>query len=713
MSPAPVPSNSGVHVLRPLAGDERFDTVLARVPGFPEPLVLRVLKARSQAEADAFAQRARALALASVSHPALRPLRGAGQMPDGRAYLLADFVDAPSLAEAGPLLPDSVVPLGIMLADALAEVHAAGLRYGGALPATEVLLGPPPQLDLGLTALSPEGSDPVEDVHALARLLLTHGASGLDRGPFETGVRRALEAATTAAELSRALAEVQSTWRARTAVSGKFQAFDPHPAEVDLTGTALGPWVLERVLGEGAMGRVYLGRHQRIGREAAVKVLKAEHARSADLVQRFIQEATAVNAIKNEHIVEVSDFGEQPQEGGPARVYCVMELLHGRSLADAMDQERFAVQRAVKVCQAIARALHAAHQVGVVHRDVKPENIFLHQKGPDGEFVKVLDFGVAKLLKPIGDIPRSGTQAGIVIGTPEYMAPEQALGSPTDFRVDLYAVGVVLYELLAGHRPYAGDTFGKLVVELTTRPVPPLPARTSTGDAIPAGLAQVVLKCLSREPDARYESAEALAVALEPFAYSGRTVMSPAAPPLTTLPDALIPPLNEVELHAAVKPTALPRVLGALAALAVAGALAFALWPAPPPPAPLPPTPETVVAPPLPLEPPHAVAPARVFLEVATTPPGATVRQVEGDVVLGVTPLKVELAPRPTLPLRVELEGYAPVQKDVPLGANVALQLDLEKVTRVAPALEPKKPVEPKKKGPVNRDRTVDPFSTQ
>ncbi|MDP3238402.1 MAG: serine/threonine-protein kinase, partial [Myxococcales bacterium] len=166
--------------------------------------------------------------------------------------------------------------------------------------------------------------------------------------------------------------------------------------DYDLTGTELGQWQLEKVLGEGAMGKVYLAKHQRIGRIAAVKVLKAEHAKNPDLVQRFIAEATAVNAIRNEHIVEVFDFGEQLQPDGSSLAYCVMELLEGSPLSAVMEQH-FTIARLARIGVQLSKALASAHHIGVVHRDVKPENLYLHRRGDDAEFLKVLDFGIAKL----------------------------------------------------------------------------------------------------------------------------------------------------------------------------------------------------------------------------------------------------------------------------------------------------------------------------
>lgn len=335
--------------------------------------------------------------------------------------------------------------------------------------------------------------------------------------------------------------------------------------ELDLTGASLGPWRLEHVLGEGAMARVYQARNAD-GRVTAVKVLRREHAKDAELVSRFVREARAVNAIKHEHIVEVYDFGEERAPDGTTASYQVMELLQGTLLSDACDAGPLPLQQAVRICVQVAWALDAAHQVGVVHRDIKPENIYLN--GPQGQ-VKVLDFGMAKLLKPIGEMPKSGTIEGVVLGTPEYMAPEQALGRQVDLRADIYAVGLMLYELLMGARPFSGETFGKLLVQITSKPVPRLPETLRSGEAVPPALADVVAKCLSKSPEDRYGSAEELARALEPFAglppSPPRTVQAPRPAPAPS-------PADEAAMAAAVKGSALPKVVAVLVAVALVAA---------------------------------------------------------------------------------------------------------------------------------------------
>lgn len=481
--------------------------------------------------------------------------------------------------------------------------------------------------------------------------------------------------------------------------------------DFNLAGVDLGPWHLEKVLGEGAMGTVYLARHQRIGRTAAVKVLKAEHAKNPDLVQRFIAEATAVNAIKNEHIVEVFDFGEQLQPDGSSLAWCVMELLEGQPLSALMTQH-FTLARTVKLGWQLAKALHAAHQIGVVHRDVKPENMFLHRKGDDPEFLKVLDFGIAKLLKPIGDIPQSGTAAGIVIGTPEYMAPEQALGSATDRRADIYAVGLVLYELIAGVQPFRGDTFGKLVVEITSKPPPPLPSVTALGEPVHPVLEAIVRRCLAKEPERRFQSADELAQALEPF------VTGAPVRPLAATPQPQVPPVEvakparqaapSVIDTSAIRPSRAPLVFGALVFVGVVmGAVVLLSGQDAPAPVTPPPPVEAVRTPPIEAVP-VAPTPARVRLEVRSSPSGATVVRTDTQAQLGVTPLSVELDPVDVLPLSLSLAGHVTDARTVALQANATLDVDLAKVPE-AEAPRPAKPAPVQK--PVSRDGVVDPFA--
>jgi len=431
------------------------------------------------------------------------------------------------------------------------------------------------------------------------------------------------------------------------------------PAEPVQVGTQVGPWRLERLLGEGAMGRVFAARHVDIGRRAAVKVLKVEHAASEEVVRRFRQEAQVVNAVRDPHLVEVHDFAVVRAGQGPALVYCVMEQLEGEALSETLNRGPVSVQRTASIGQQLATALAAAHRVGVVHRDIKPENVFLQRRAGQPDFVKVLDFGVAKLRTPLGAHPPTGTLTGTVVGTPEYLSPEQAQGLAVDWRGDHYAVGLVLYELLAGAQPFAGDTFGKLVVQIVSQPAPPLPARTPGREPIPPGLAQVVARCLEKAPEARWQSGEALARALAPYAQAAGAVTQPVEP--LPAPEAL-----EEQLRA-VRPSLWPRVLVAGLGLLVLSSLGLALaWPE-----------QRGAA----AEAPAALEVAEVALDVLSEPSGAEVRRADTGEVLGRTPLHTRAVGGPTW-LVLALEGYGAERRTVDLSHPARLSVPLKALKR-------------------------------
>ncbi|AKJ00231.1 serine/threonine-protein kinase [Archangium gephyra] len=295
-----------------------------------------------------------------------------------------------------------------------------------------------------------------------------------------------------------------------TVLSGSFQAAGGSTV-VDRElqqGDILGSYQLERLLGEGSMGQVFQARHTRLGRQVALKVLRSAFSHDGGFVQRFFQEARAVNQINHEHIVEIFDFIEDAEQG---RVYCVMELLRGQSLSALLREEKLSLQRIRRMLVQVCAALGAAHQLGVVHRDVKPDNLFVVHKGGQQDFVKVLDFGVAKLLTAENT---SGTLDGTIIGTPTYMSPEQAAGLPVDHRADIYAVGTVLYELLGGQPPFQASNFGQLMVKILTEPPPALPSHTPAGEPVPQVLAQLALRCLAKEPSDRPQQLSEVITAL-------------------------------------------------------------------------------------------------------------------------------------------------------------------------------------------------------
>ncbi len=279
-------------------------------------------------------------------------------------------------------------------------------------------------------------------------------------------------------------------------------------------GEVLGPYEIEDVLGQGGMGRVFLARHTQLDRKVALKVLHPELAKDPSQLQRFFQEARAVGRIRHEHIVEVYDFVHEPPERG-GRVYFVMEHLRGHTLRDRMKKGPVPLARAVRIVRQVCEALQAAHQVGVVHRDIKPDNIFLSERGGQTDFVKVLDFGIAKLRAK--DRVADTTRSGVVVGTPSFMAPEQAMGETVDHRADIYALGTVLYMLLAGAPPFSAGSLGKLVMKLVTEPPPPLPDRSVAGDVIPPALKLLVSRTLAKKPADRPQTMAELKAELAPF----------------------------------------------------------------------------------------------------------------------------------------------------------------------------------------------------
>jgi eukaryotic-like serine/threonine-protein kinase len=278
-----------------------------------------------------------------------------------------------------------------------------------------------------------------------------------------------------------------------------------------LVGKKIGNYNITRQLGEGGMGAVYLGEHPLIGKKVAVKVLHDELAVKADIVQRFFTEAKAVNDIHHENIVDIVDFGQMKDEAGKDLVYFLMELLEGEPLNIRLKRAPLTPEETVHIMDQCTSALAASHAKGIVHRDLKPDNIYLVHRGHDQLFCKLLDFGIAKLT---GAQASSGmTRAGSVLGTPAYMSPEQCDGRGNiDWRSDVYSLGVVMYEMLAHRVPFTGDGFGEiLVAHLTTTPPPP----TEFNPSIPTGLEQIVMRCLEKSRDLRFQSMDELRQALQ------------------------------------------------------------------------------------------------------------------------------------------------------------------------------------------------------
>ncbi|WP_426749483.1 protein kinase domain-containing protein [Myxococcus sp. Y35] len=298
-------------------------------------------------------------------------------------------------------------------------------------------------------------------------------------------------------------------------------------AEDPLVGTRCGSFRLVRRLGRGGMGSVYLGEHVSIGSRVAVKVLHAHLTMYPELVQRFHAEARAVNLIGHENIVSIFDM-----DAAPPRPYLIMELLDGAPLS-AWVGTPLAAGAVVSVLSQVCDALQAAHARGIVHRDLKPDNIFVVRRKRGTPSVKVLDFGIAKL----GDAQMPQTHAGIIVGTPEYMAPEQSLGRGVDGRADLYALGVIAYQLLTGRLPFTDEGMTAQLVAHQLRAPPPL---SSVHPSVPAALERVILRALAKKPEDRYPSIEAFRHALQlAVAGDGRGPVRKVNPPSRALPGRL------------------------------------------------------------------------------------------------------------------------------------------------------------------------------
>jgi predicted Ser/Thr protein kinase len=295
-----------------------------------------------------------------------------------------------------------------------------------------------------------------------------------------------------------------------------------------LLGTILdGRYRLERFLGSGAMGTVYEATQLELGRRVAIKVLR-ERLPKPSMLSRFEREALAVARLRHPNIVTVYDFAK-PSERGAA--YLVMEYLQGESLADALRRrQRYVAEEAVRLVEPVAWALHAAHEAGVLHRDLKPQNLFVEREGGD-ERLKVLDFGVVKLRGWTGG---EETAEGELVGTPLYMAPEQAAGEQVDARADVYALAAVLYEMVTGRPPHVAASIAALITRKLTRRAP---AASAVAAGVPPGLDEVLDRALAADRRDRYATARELGAAL-------RTALAPRAEsgPLTTPLGALVAP---------------------------------------------------------------------------------------------------------------------------------------------------------------------------
>lgn len=273
-----------------------------------------------------------------------------------------------------------------------------------------------------------------------------------------------------------------------------------------------GKYKIGSMIGTGGMGVVYEGTHKGISRKVAVKFLSPEACGSHEARQRFINEAKIAASLGHMNIVAVHDMGETSDDVP----YIVMDYLEGESLSDLLERElALPVERAVDIALQVLDGLHAVHSRGIVHRDLKPGNVFLALQSGGQEIVKLLDFGISRLSVVPTDQESRLTEAGKVYGTPFYISPEQAKGRlDADHRADLYSVGILLYEMTTGKLPFTSISYTSLMVDIITKP-PPDPR--DYAPELPVNLVAVINRALSKNPSMRFESAQHMAQALEPF----------------------------------------------------------------------------------------------------------------------------------------------------------------------------------------------------
>jgi serine/threonine-protein kinase len=488
---------------------------------------------------------------------------------------------------------------------------------------------------------------------------------------------------------------------------------------VSLAGAKVGNYVLQQRIGSGGMGEVWRAEHPDIGRIVAIKILNADSANHKEAVERFFFEAKAANRTRHPNLIDIVDLGSLPATG---QCYCVMEFLHGKDFSEVLRlRGRVEYNEALPWFLQILDGLQAVHNQGILHRDLKPENIFLTEDPHRGEVVKILDFGVAKLIRATG---QGLTRVGVAMGTPMFMSPEQASGQKLDARSDLYAVGVLLYVALTGRYPFTGNTPTRILEKTVSEA--PIPPRQVVPE-MDAKVETLVLRCLEKDPAKRFSTAKEMAEAMSALkrerektaehpivqgvGASGALGQLVAKPPeRSSRRAAALGIIGGVSLL-----VALGLIVGGLLPLGGPPSEAAATTPAPSSLALVPPS--VLPSPAL-----QAVAP----LSLVTTPEKAEV--LRGEILLGAAPgpflvepgtiltvrapgfQSLEVQAPPSGPLEVKLVPVEPASVPAPVAVPRDLPIAPKPVAKPAPKPAPK--VAPKttgKKVPVKAPSTKPP----
>jgi serine/threonine protein kinase len=459
-------------------------------------------------------------------------------------------------------------------------------------------------------------------------------------------------------------------------------------------GSKVGEYVIEHKIGAGTFGDVYQGVQPLIGKLVAVKVLSRKYSADPMVVSRFIAEARAVNQIRHQNIIDIFSFGQLPD----GRHYHVMELLDGEPLNTYVASRggRLEVPELLGILRGLGRALDAAHAAGIAHRDLKPANVFLAKDRDGTWFPKLLDFGIAKLMTD--DLPRQHqTATGAAVGTPDYMSPEQCQGPDVDHRTDIYAFGVVSFQLLTGRLPFRGNNVVELLMKhLSERPPRPSEIQPELSPHFDAPL----LAMLEKDPERRPSSLQAAVRSLEEAAraagfevtlsQTGDPVVRSGNFPSTRPFSGSQPVLAAATLAPALDGPALakpknttPVLIGAVVVLALTVTAGMRFFPrsapvaevtalAVPKPVPARQEPEEIDSPPLP-------TPAKVQVHFNGRPRGAEVVDNNG-VVLGRLPLRLELVAGTPVVLRFRAPGFAEVERPLVPVASGTIAVELRKI---------------------------------